>query len=207
MGGSQSSAEAEREVTVEERAGDGEQPQIIVTQDFLHYVRDRQREEEEGEGQGSSWERHKPPPLYEDEDEIPHITAEDLISDALPGSSSRKTRDRGEAKIWQRKYQLEKEKNAELKHVSANEFTKAVAEVREKFVEAGVPDMLPVCEDKRNNVLQCYHSNPGKPLLCSQEVKAFTSCVERARQVSHLSPQCSSTHCALSLQSLLQGKQ
>ena len=52
---------------------------LQVTQDFLHYVRDRQREEEEGEDQGSSWERHKPPPPYEDEDEIPHVTAEDLV--------------------------------------------------------------------------------------------------------------------------------
>ena len=44
--------------------------------------------------------------------------------------------------------------------------------------------MLPVCEDRRNEVLQCYHSNPGKPLMCSKEVKAFTLCVEQARQVS-----------------------
>ena len=113
MGGSQS-GEAEREVTVEERAGEDGPPQIIVrereresscksgqtaredggrsspyifsvqvTQDFLHYIRDREREEE-GEGEGTSWDTHKaPPPQYQDGGEIPHVTAEDLVKGSI----------------------------------------------------------------------------------------------------------------------------
>ena len=58
--------------------------------------------------------------------------------------------------------------------------------------------MLPVCEDKRNEVLQCYHSNPDRPLLCNQQVEAFTCCVERARQVG-LWPPSSEVSLSLSL--------
>ena len=108
MGGNQS-GQAEREVTVEERGGgeDG-QPQIIVrvaaalavkhqpcftltqlcvylqvTQDFLQYVQDRQQEEE-GAGSGRSRDpneaQRQPSSQYEeDEDVIPHVTAEDLV--------------------------------------------------------------------------------------------------------------------------------
>ncbi|CAI7994078.1 MICOS complex subunit Mic25 [Geodia barretti] len=131
MGSGQSSGEGEREVTVEERAGE-DGPQII-------------------------------------------------ISSALPGG--RRGGERREVSVWQRKYELEREKNSELKHVTDDEFVKTVGEIRQKFQEADVLDMLPVCEDKRNEVLRCYQSHPRKPLLCSDEVKAFSSCVETARQV------------------------
>ena len=53
---------------------------IQVTQDFLQYVRDKQQEEEGGE-QSSSREEREAPPVYQDDtdDEIPHVTAEDLV--------------------------------------------------------------------------------------------------------------------------------
>lgn len=98
MGGSQSGGEAEREVTVEEQEIDGGQPQIIVraaasptvcgsnlslsqvTQDFLQYVHDKQQEEEGG----YRTEQNKNPPPYSDAtDELPHVTAEDLVRESL----------------------------------------------------------------------------------------------------------------------------
>ena len=90
MGSGQS---GEREVTVEERAGDDGQPQIIVkqlllvrqenhcilllqvTQAFLQYVQGKQ----EGEGEGA---RPLPPPPYSgsEESDIPHLTTDDMVS-------------------------------------------------------------------------------------------------------------------------------
>ena len=40
-----------------------------------------------------------------------------------------------------------------------------------------------VCEDSKDKVLDCYHSNPGRPLNCTEEAKEFFQCVEKARQV------------------------
>jgi hypothetical protein len=182
MGSGQSS---EREVTVEERAGE-DGPQIIVTQDFLEYVHERQEEEGEGDGGGGGRRERRnryPPPHYPEDtaSDIPHLTTDDMISSALP-AGRRGGGERREYSVWQRKYELEREKNSELKRVTDNEFVKTVGEIRQQFQEADVLDMLPVCEDKRNEVLQCYQRHSRKPLLCSDEVKAFSSCVETSRQ-------------------------
>lgn len=40
-----------------------------------------------------------------------------------------------------------------------------------------------VCEDCKNKVLDCYRSNPGRPLNCSTEAKEYAECIERARKV------------------------
>ena len=47
--------------------------------------------------------------------------------------------------------------------------------------------MLPVCEECRDKVLDCYRSNPGRTLHCSSEVHAYAECVEKARKVSDFS--------------------
>jgi hypothetical protein len=71
-----------------------------------------------------------------------------------------------------------------VKSVCGNVFTKVytLLLLYTSTREADVLDMLPVCEDKRNEVLQCYQRHSRKPLLCSDEVKAFSSCVETSRQ-------------------------
>lgn len=99
MGGSQS-GEAEREVTVEEQEREDGQPQIIVraaatvyvertiqlaslqvTQDFLRYVQDQQQE---GEGRGEATQNKTPPPYpLVTDDELPRVTAEDLVMASL----------------------------------------------------------------------------------------------------------------------------
>ena len=40
-----------------------------------------------------------------------------------------------------------------------------------------------ICEDSKDKVLDCYHSNPGRPLNCTNEAKEFFECVEQARRV------------------------
>ena len=42
----------------------------------------------------------------------------------------------------------------------------------------------PVCQDLQDEVYHCYQKNPSEPLNCSQQVRAFTAAVEKARQVS-----------------------
>ena len=43
---------------------------------------------------------------------------------------------------------------------------------------------VPICQKLQDEVLKCYAANPGRALNCSQEVKAFTTCVEHSRTVS-----------------------
>ena len=43
--------------------------------------------------------------------------------------------------------------------------------------------IVPVCEKFKDQVLDCYHSNTGRPLNCSTEAKEYFKCVEQARQV------------------------
>jgi len=38
-----------------------------------------------------------------------------------------------------------------------------------------------ICRESQQSVLSCYESNPGKPLLCREQVLAFTKCVSEAR--------------------------
>ena len=40
-----------------------------------------------------------------------------------------------------------------------------------------------VCEESKDKVLDCYHSNPKRPLNCTNEAKEFFICVEQARRV------------------------
>ena len=42
----------------------------------------------------------------------------------------------------------------------------------------------PLCQEQRDSVLQCCKENSQKPLLCSEAVKKFSSCVHSTRMVS-----------------------
>lgn len=42
----------------------------------------------------------------------------------------------------------------------------------------------PVCQNLQSRVYECYLSNRNQILNCAAEVRAFSTCVERARQVS-----------------------
>ena len=44
-------------------------------------------------------------------------------------------------------------------------------------------DMMPVCEDCRDRVDECYQKNNSKPLLCSSVVREYVECVEKYRRV------------------------
>ena len=42
---------------------------------------------------------------------------------------------------------------------------------------------MPVCEEHKDRVLDCYRSKPSRVLECSSEVKEYMECVERAKKV------------------------
>ena len=42
---------------------------------------------------------------------------------------------------------------------------------------------MPVCEDCRDRVDECYQKNNSKPLLCSSVVREYVECVEKYRRV------------------------
>ncbi|KAL4225981.1 Chchd3p [Mactra antiquata] len=67
----------------------------------------------------------------------------------------------------------------ESRKISAQEFSRAVQEVESKFLKQSSG---PVCEDLLQSVYQCYQNNKSEPLRCSQQVRAFTDAVEKARQ-------------------------
>ncbi|KAK6175335.1 hypothetical protein SNE40_013822 [Patella caerulea] len=81
--------------------------------------------------------------------------------------------------FYQEKLKQLEERNAQLQKITTEQFAKAVKEVEQKFIkQTGTP----VCESIQDKVYNCYHSNPKESLNCWQEVGAFTTCVERARQ-------------------------
>ena len=44
-------------------------------------------------------------------------------------------------------------------------------------------DMMPVCDDCRDKVDNCYQRNATTPLLCSNLVREYMQCVEKHRKV------------------------
>ncbi|KAK7102508.1 MICOS complex subunit MIC19-like [Littorina saxatilis] len=83
-----------------------------------------------------------------------------------------------EAFYMDRLKQLEQQ-NSELQKITNEQFVKAVQEVEQKFLKH---TCAPVCQDLQKRVYECYLANPKQTLNCSVEVRAFSTCVERARQ-------------------------
>ncbi|XP_025106588.1 MICOS complex subunit MIC19-like [Pomacea canaliculata] len=71
------------------------------------------------------------------------------------------------------------ERNAELQRITNEQFAKAVVEVEKKFLKH---TSSPVCQNLQSRVYECYLSNRNQILNCAAEVRAFSTCVERARQ-------------------------
>jgi hypothetical protein len=41
----------------------------------------------------------------------------------------------------------------------------------------------PICQDLQEAVFQCYQAHPKQTLLCTEQVKAFSQCVQQQREV------------------------
>ncbi|KAL8621155.1 hypothetical protein ACOMHN_004826 [Nucella lapillus] len=71
------------------------------------------------------------------------------------------------------------DRNSELQKITNEQFVKAVQEVEQKFLKH---TSTPVCQNMQSKVYECYLDNPKQTLNCSAQVRAFSTCVERARQ-------------------------
>jgi len=49
--------------------------------------------------------------------------------------------------------------------------------------------MVPVCEDMKDKVADCYFANPRKPLVCCSLVEEYKQCVRKARGSASVNPQ------------------
>ena len=67
--------------------------------------------------------------------------------------------------------------------LSEDSFRKTVETVDKMFLRSRA---RPICEESRRAVLECYKKNREQSLLCSEEVRSFSNCVESARLVSSL---------------------
>ncbi|XP_064606534.1 MICOS complex subunit MIC19-like [Liolophura sinensis] len=81
--------------------------------------------------------------------------------------------------FYQDKLRALEEKNALVYRTTKEQFAKAVEEVEQKFLKHTGSAL---CQDFQQQVYQCYKANSDKTLMCSPEVRQFTSCVETARQ-------------------------
>ncbi|XP_046581588.1 MICOS complex subunit MIC19-like [Haliotis rubra] len=81
--------------------------------------------------------------------------------------------------FYQQKLRQLEERNATLQKITNEQFAKAVQEVEQKFLKQ---TGSPVCQDLQSRVYNCYVDNPKYTLRCSADVRAFSLCVEKARQ-------------------------
>ena len=59
--------------------------------------------------------------------------------------------------------------------------TASIRNVENLFVKSTCD---PVCQDKQNEVMQCFSDNPKHSLRCADIVSQFSSCVDLSRLVS-----------------------
>ena len=64
--------------------------------------------------------------------------------------------------------------------ISAETFKSTVDTVDKLFMKTRG---APICQETRHLVAQCYEQNKKQPLLCAEQVKAFSKCVDSMRLV------------------------
>jgi len=84
-----------------------------------------------------------------------------------------------EGHYMRRIHSLEKQ-NEILQRSNDAEFSAAVKEVEDKFIKHRFTD--PICCELQQAVERCYTNNPGSPLACVEQVKAFKACVQQHRK-------------------------
>ena len=67
--------------------------------------------------------------------------------------------------------------------LSEESFRSTVEAVDKMFLRSRA---RPICQESRHAVLECYKKNREQSLLCAEEVRSFSNCVESARLVSSL---------------------
>lgn len=67
----------------------------------------------------------------------------------------------------------------QISTVAYQEFEDAAKKIEEKFQPAG---SKAVCSDTESSLLECYKTNPRKPLLCNKQLQHFKECVAASKK-------------------------
>lgn len=73
----------------------------------------------------------------------------------------------------------EQDKLEQISTVAYQEFEDAAKKIEEKFQPAG---SKAVCSDTESSLLECYKTNPRKPLLCNKQLQHFKECVAASKK-------------------------
>ncbi|XP_065909394.1 MICOS complex subunit MIC19-like [Dysidea avara] len=103
--------------------------------------------------------------------------------DVEDGSTSSNNRDLKRELAWyKQELQKEQRKIEHFQQMSAQHFSQEAEVVHQKFESTPLTKLVPVCKDLEQQVLQCYKQNPGRSLNCSDVVRNYQECVNKARK-------------------------
>lgn len=83
-------------------------------------------------------------------------------------------------KYWENRIKLLRDVYRKINVELKNEYDKAITEVNQSLGKQYLTNdkgNLQLCQNVRNDVIQCYNANKNRPLLCHEEVKNFNQCV------------------------------
>ena len=82
--------------------------------------------------------------------------------------------------MWRARFDELEHLNEQLFKLNSEKFAKEVSRVDERYFKNHTTYEVP-CKSNESKLLQCYTVNAKKPLLCADEVKKFSECVEKTR--------------------------
>lgn len=82
---------------------------------------------------------------------------------------------------WRKRFVQQEQEHSALSHLQMSALANTADKLSRMFATERCP---PLCQEQRDSVLQCCKENSQKPLLCSEAVKKFSSCVHSTRMAS-----------------------
>lgn len=82
--------------------------------------------------------------------------------------------------VWRSRFEELDHLNEQLFKLNSDKFAKEVSRVDERFFKNHQTYEVP-CKSSESRIINCYTLNAKKPLLCADEVKKFSECVEKTR--------------------------
>ncbi|CAH0405606.1 unnamed protein product [Chilo suppressalis] len=153
MGGSQST----RKVTIDNENA------IQVSQEALDRIQTQLTGKQTEQAQIPPPAQYRPPPSYD----------------------QRRNQDyASEEAYWTRRIENLKRAHDKINSGMVLEYQKTLKEANELFdltQTYKIATKLPPCQEEKTKVLECYSTNPDKPLSCSVLVNEFNDCVCKSR--------------------------
>jgi len=82
--------------------------------------------------------------------------------------------------VWRARFGELEKLNEQLFKLNSEKFAKDVSRVNEHYFKGHATYEVP-CKSSEASVIQCLSANEKKPLLCSEEVKQFSACIDKTR--------------------------